>query len=115
MTSDTVKTDFILQAIYSNLEEPLPDDILINNANLTNGHVEGADSEQRAPTIDNEIPDNIREESLITEVKDILPHLGDGFILKCLQHYEFNAERVINSLLEDNLAEPLKGNRSLLL
>ncbi|XP_013140995.1 PREDICTED: activating signal cointegrator 1 complex subunit 2 [Papilio polytes] len=114
---DTVKTDFILQAIYSNLEEPLPDDILINNANLTNGHVESADSEQRAlpaPTIDNEIPDNIREESLITEVKDILPHLGDGFILKCLQHYGFNAERVINSLLEDNLAEPLKAlDRSL--
>ncbi|KPJ12859.1 Activating signal cointegrator 1 complex subunit 2 [Papilio machaon] len=112
---DTVKTDFILQAIYSNLEEPLPDDILTNNAStLTNGHLETIDDAQPGPATDNEIPDNIREESLISEVKDILPHLGDGFILKCLQHYGFNAERVINSLLEDNLAEPLRAlDRSL--
>jgi activating signal cointegrator complex subunit 2 len=42
-------------------------------------------------------------------VKDILPHLGDGFILKCLKHYGFNAARVINSILEDNLDKSLRG------
>ncbi|XP_072944768.1 activating signal cointegrator 1 complex subunit 2 [Epargyreus clarus] len=106
---DTVKTDFILQAIYSNIDEPVPEDLLASNTEvLTNGHVETIDHEP-GPSRDIEIPDNIREESLISEVKDILPHLGDGFILKCLQHYGFNSERVINSLLEGTLAESLKG------
>ncbi|CAB3230207.1 unnamed protein product [Arctia plantaginis] len=104
---DTVKTDFILQAIYSNLDEPAPD-MPTPTPQMTNGH--GSHIEPEAtPTRDTEIPDNVREESLISEVKDILPHLGDGFILKCLQHYGFNAERVINSILEGNLAEPLTG------
>ncbi|XP_075980422.1 activating signal cointegrator 1 complex subunit 2 [Anticarsia gemmatalis] len=101
---DSVKTDFILQAIYSNLDEPIPDIRHAPPPQLTNGH-----TEQEATPTDTEIPDNVREESLISEVKDILPHLGDGFILKCLQHYGFNAERVINSILEGNLAEPLRG------
>ncbi|KAM3959656.1 activating signal cointegrator 1 complex subunit 2 [Aphomia sociella] len=103
---DSVKTDFILQAIYSNLDEPVPE-IVNHNAVTTNGHVETIELEA-GPSRDNEIPDNIREESLISEVKDILPHLGDGYILKCLQHYGFNSERVINSILEDNLAESLR-------
>ncbi|KAJ8712099.1 hypothetical protein PYW07_004941 [Mythimna separata] len=104
---DTVKTDFILQAIYSNLDEPIPE---LGSSHapppeiLTNGHADPTPT----PT-DTEIPDNVREESLISEVKDILPHLGDGFILKCLKHYGFNAERVINSILEDNLDQSLRG------
>ncbi|XP_068617826.1 activating signal cointegrator 1 complex subunit 2 [Battus philenor] len=105
---DSVKTDFILQAIYSNLDEPIPEDVLTNASAMMNGDVVTTDNIQ--PTsIDNEIPDDVKEESLISEVKDILPHLGDGFILKCLKHYGFNTERVINSLLEGTLAEPLKG------
>ncbi|KAF9421266.1 hypothetical protein HW555_002738 [Spodoptera exigua] len=103
---DTVKTDFILQAIYSNLDEPVPE-LPAPTEKLTNGHIDTTPT-QNTPK-DAEIPDNVREESLISEVKDILPHLGDGFILKCLQHYGFNAERVINSILEDNLAEPLRA------
>ncbi|XP_053611011.1 activating signal cointegrator 1 complex subunit 2 isoform X2 [Plodia interpunctella] len=102
---DPVKTDFILQAIYANIDEPIPENLLTNSEPVTNGHVETTDNQPR----DNEIPNDVREESLISEVKDILPHLGDGFILKCLKHYGFNAERVINSILEGNLAEPLQG------
>ncbi|KAL0821479.1 hypothetical protein ABMA28_004948 [Loxostege sticticalis] len=106
---DTVKTDFILQAIYSNLDEPIPESVITSEP-ITNGHSETIDNTtDTPPTRDNEIPDSVREESLISEVKDILPHLGDGFILKCLKHYGFNAARVINSILEDNLAEPLRG------
>ncbi|CAH2238345.1 activating signal cointegrator 1 complex subunit 2 [Pararge aegeria] len=106
---DSVKTDFILQAIYSNIDE---DDIkpegIQTTDKLTNGHVETIDN---GPTTskDNDIPDKIREQSLISEVKDILPHLGDGFILKCLQHYGFSSERVINAVLEDTLADSLRG------
>lgn len=108
--SDSVKTDFILQAIYSNIddEEFKKEDVRTTDT-LTNGHVETTDN---IPTTskDHDIPDKIREESLISEVKDILPHLGDGFILKCLQHYGFNSERVINAVLEDTLENNLRGN-----
>lgn len=72
-----------------------------------NGDVDHIDLNP-GPSSTNDIPDNIKEESLITEVKDILPHLGDGFIQKCLQYYDYKTERVINSILEDSLAEPLK-------
>ncbi|XP_041982211.1 activating signal cointegrator 1 complex subunit 2 [Aricia agestis] len=104
---DPVKTDFILQAIYSNIDEPVPEETIANTNPVPNGHVETIDNP--GPSKDNEIPDNIKEESLISEVKDILPHLGDGFILKCLKHYGFNAERVINSVLEDTLADSLRA------
>ncbi|XP_063537394.1 activating signal cointegrator 1 complex subunit 2 [Cydia strobilella] len=100
---DPVKTDFILQAIYSNLDEPIPEP-------LTNGHSDPSpDPTNPPPSMDNEIPVDIRQESLISEVRDILPHLGDGFILKCLEHYGFNSERVINSILEDTLDASLRG------
>ncbi|CAH0679965.1 unnamed protein product [Chilo suppressalis] len=111
---DPVKTDFILQAIYCNLDENAPENGMMNynSEPITNGHVETIENgvaDGPGTSRENEIPDSVREESLISEVKDILPHLGDGYILKCLQHYGFNAARVINSILEDNLAEPLKG------
>ncbi|XP_063625710.1 activating signal cointegrator 1 complex subunit 2 [Cydia splendana] len=100
---DPVKTDFILQAIYSNLDEPIPEP-------LTNGHSDPSpDPPNPPPALDHEIPIDIRQESLISEVRDILPHLGDGFILKCLEHYGFNSERVINSILEDTLDASLRG------
>ncbi|CAH0720515.1 unnamed protein product, partial [Brenthis ino] len=107
---DTVKTDFILQAIYSNIDEPIPEELINSHTidNLTNGHIESIDNAP-GPSKDNEIPDSIREQSLISEVKDILPHLGDGYVLKCLQHYSFSAERVINAILEDTLADSLRG------
>ncbi|KAJ0174838.1 hypothetical protein K1T71_009946 [Dendrolimus kikuchii] len=104
---DSVKTDFILQAIYSNLDDPVSETIRSQPQTITNGHIETIDNEPGP--FKEDIPDNIKEESLISEVRDLLPHLGDGFILKCLKHYGFNAERVINVILEDNLAEPLRG------
>ncbi|VVC95631.1 unnamed protein product [Leptidea sinapis] len=109
LSRDTVKTDFILQAIYSNLHEdqPEPTHIEKQEHRQLNGHVETRDS-RPGPSTDNELPDEIKEQSLISEVKDILPHLGDGFILKCLKYYDFNVERVISSVLEGNLAESLR-------
>ncbi|XP_078062843.1 activating signal cointegrator 1 complex subunit 2 [Mustelus asterias] len=46
-------------------------------------------------------------ESLISQVKDILPHLGEGFILECLEEYNYNAEKVINNILEDKIVPSL--------
>ncbi|KAM6193496.1 activating signal cointegrator 1 complex subunit 2 isoform 1-T2 [Sarcoramphus papa] len=42
-------------------------------------------------------------DSLISQVKDLLPDLGEGFILACLEEYGYNAEQVINNILEDKL------------
>ncbi|KAM4708013.1 activating signal cointegrator 1 complex subunit 2 isoform 2-T2 [Discoglossus pictus] len=48
-------------------------------------------------------------DSLVTQVKDLLPDLGEGFIVSCLEEYGHNAEKVINNLLEDNLSPSLQG------
>ncbi|KAM6052625.1 activating signal cointegrator 1 complex subunit 2 isoform 1-T2 [Chlamydotis macqueenii] len=42
-------------------------------------------------------------DSLISQVKDLLPDLGEGFILACLEEYSYSAEQVINNILEDKL------------
>uniref|UniRef100_A0A8C5TX85 Activating signal cointegrator 1 complex subunit 2 n=1 Tax=Malurus cyaneus samueli TaxID=2593467 RepID=A0A8C5TX85_9PASS len=42
-------------------------------------------------------------DSLISQVKDLLPELGEGFILACLEEYGYDTEQVINNILEDKL------------
>ncbi|XP_001944181.1 activating signal cointegrator 1 complex subunit 2 isoform X1 [Acyrthosiphon pisum] len=51
--------------------------------------------------------ENARLRSLINNVKDLLPHLGDGFIQKCLEYYDMDSEKVINMVLEDCLPSEL--------
>ncbi|XP_055972500.1 activating signal cointegrator 1 complex subunit 2 isoform X1 [Sorex fumeus] len=46
-------------------------------------------------------------DSLISQVKDLLPDLGEGFILACLEHYSYDPEQVINNILEERLAPSL--------
>ncbi|XP_070760584.1 activating signal cointegrator 1 complex subunit 2 [Enoplosus armatus] len=46
-------------------------------------------------------------ESLLSCIKDLLPDLGEGFLLACLQEYNYNSELVINNILEDRLAPNL--------
>ncbi|XP_036908362.1 activating signal cointegrator 1 complex subunit 2 isoform X1 [Sturnira hondurensis] len=46
-------------------------------------------------------------DSLISQVKDLLPDLGEGFILACLEHYGYDPEQVINNILEERLAPAL--------
>ncbi|XP_069475387.1 activating signal cointegrator 1 complex subunit 2 isoform X2 [Ambystoma mexicanum] len=47
-------------------------------------------------------------DSLVTQVKDLLPDLGEGFVLACLEEYNCNVEQVINNLLEDRLSPALQ-------
>uniref|UniRef100_A0A8C3UMM0 Activating signal cointegrator 1 complex subunit 2 n=1 Tax=Catharus ustulatus TaxID=91951 RepID=A0A8C3UMM0_CATUS len=46
-------------------------------------------------------------DSLISQVKDLLPDLGEGFILACLEEYGYDTEQVINNILEDKLVPHL--------
>lgn len=51
----------------------------------------------------------VEMDSLVSQVKDLLPDLGDGFILSCLEEYAYDPEKVINNLLEENLTARLQG------
>uniref|UniRef100_A0A8C1JAK0 Activating signal cointegrator 1 complex subunit 2 n=1 Tax=Cyprinus carpio TaxID=7962 RepID=A0A8C1JAK0_CYPCA len=46
-------------------------------------------------------------ESLLSSIRDLLPDLGEGFILACLEEYGYNSELVINNILEDKLSPSL--------
>uniref|UniRef100_A0A8C7Y7K3 Activating signal cointegrator 1 complex subunit 2 n=1 Tax=Oryzias sinensis TaxID=183150 RepID=A0A8C7Y7K3_9TELE len=46
-------------------------------------------------------------DSLLSCIRDLLPDLGEGFLLACLQEYNYNAELVINNILEDRLPPAL--------
>lgn len=46
-------------------------------------------------------------DSLLFAIKDLLPDLGDGFLLACLQEYNYSSEMVINNILEDRLSAAL--------
>lgn len=52
--------------------------------------------------------------SLVSHVQDLLPGLGDGFVILCLEEFNYDVEQVINLLLEDNLPPSLQSiNRNL--
>lgn len=46
-------------------------------------------------------------DALVLQVKDLFSNLGDGFILSCLEHFDYSPEHLINCLLEDNLPSQL--------
>ncbi|KXS20143.1 hypothetical protein M427DRAFT_131541 [Gonapodya prolifera JEL478] len=56
----------------------------------------------------------ITRTSLISQVRDLFPHLGEGFVEAGLAQFEDNAELLIMKILEDDLPAPLaKLDRSL--
>ena len=46
-------------------------------------------------------------ESLLSHISELLPDLGEGFLLACLQQYGYSSELVINNILEERLAPDL--------
>lgn len=48
-------------------------------------------------------PSGVEVASLISTVRDLLPYLGEGFVEKCLSHYDWKVDDVVNALLEANL------------
>lgn len=58
--------------------------------------------------------DEVELFSMVTHIQDLLPGLGDGFVILCLEELNYDVEQVINLLLEDNLPPSLQNaNRSL--
>lgn len=52
---------------------------------------------------------DVELESMVSHIKDLLPDLGEGFIIKCLEEFAFDVEKVICLILEDKLPEHLKS------
>lgn len=48
-------------------------------------------------------------DSLLSSVQDLLPDLGEGFLLACLEEYGYNSELVINNILEERLSPRLSA------
>ena len=46
---------------------------------------------------------------MVTHIQDILPDLGEGFLIKCLEELNYDVEKVISSLLEDSLPPSLQA------
>ena len=58
--------------------------------------------------------DEVEIDSFISQVRDLLPHLGEGFVQACLEYFDYSPEQVINTLLEENLPPHLaKMDRNL--
>lgn len=56
----------------------------------------------------------IELDSLTSSVKDLFPELGDGFIRLCLEEYNYDCEKVVGAILENNLSPALQNlDRSL--
>ncbi|TPX32202.1 hypothetical protein SmJEL517_g04645 [Synchytrium microbalum] len=65
-------------------------------------HNDGIPSYSEVPPLDEEY---IRRSSLISQVQDLFPELGEGFIEACLLAFNNNAETVIMKILEDDLPD----------
>ncbi|XP_050522680.1 activating signal cointegrator 1 complex subunit 2 isoform X2 [Daktulosphaira vitifoliae] len=64
-------------------------------------------SESQVEKLTNNSFENAKLQSLISDVKDLLPHLGEGFIQLCLEYYDMNSEKVISMVLENSLPPEL--------
>jgi len=49
----------------------------------------------------------VQLESLISQIRDFLPELGDGFLAACLEYYNYKVDQVLNAVLEENLPPSL--------
>ncbi|KAL9104344.1 MAG: hypothetical protein Q9163_000690 [Psora crenata] len=51
---------------------------------------------------------HVHKMSLITQIQDLFPDLGPGFVVKLLDHYNDDTEQITADLLEDNLPQHLR-------
>uniref|UniRef100_A0A0B7AGQ0 CUE domain-containing protein n=1 Tax=Arion vulgaris TaxID=1028688 RepID=A0A0B7AGQ0_9EUPU len=52
-------------------------------------------------------PSDVEIESLITSIKDLFPHLGEGFLEIALEELDWNQEKTVSCILEEKLPPSL--------
>ncbi|BES87531.1 activating signal cointegrator 1 complex subunit 2 [Nesidiocoris tenuis] len=112
---DNIKYNFLLESLTACLNKPtksgdsshkIASNSKPNNTDSSSASQGEAPPKASVPVGTSGDTDGIF--SKIFEVRDCLPHLGDGFIFKCLEHYNMSPSVVINAILEDTLPENLK-------
>uniref|UniRef100_A0A8C1CN09 Activating signal cointegrator 1 complex subunit 2 n=2 Tax=Cyprinus carpio TaxID=7962 RepID=A0A8C1CN09_CYPCA len=104
-SQDDTRTSYLLQGVESAWECVGKKRSFPSSAN----HSAGAKSKTVCTVSAGEL------ESLLCHIRDLLPDLGEGFILACLEEYGYNSELVINNVLEDKLSPSLdKLDRAML-
>uniref|UniRef100_A0A665TX51 CUE domain-containing protein n=1 Tax=Echeneis naucrates TaxID=173247 RepID=A0A665TX51_ECHNA len=136
---DETRTSYLLQGVESAWESvgrrklPNPSSLLSSNQGAVGGaaaassasfppqEVAGGEAMMDVPRRGNNVSfgavcslSSAELESLLSCIRDLLPDLGEGFLLACLEEYNYNSELVINNILEDRLAPSLdKLDRSM--
>ncbi|BFZ15923.1 hypothetical protein BsWGS_18962 [Bradybaena similaris] len=54
-------------------------------------------------------PSDVEIESLISSVKDLFPHIGEGFVEIALEELDWDQERVVSCILEEKLPPSLQA------
>ncbi|KAL6114878.1 ascc2 [Pungitius sinensis] len=70
------------------------------------GPPQGAEATSDVPGKGNNVSE-AEQESLLSCIRDLLPDLGEGFLLACLREYNYSSELVINNILEGRLTPGL--------
>ncbi|XP_044591557.1 activating signal cointegrator 1 complex subunit 2 isoform X2 [Cotesia glomerata] len=103
---DEAKENFIKRSISEVILKTQPARVKKNSV-VSQDATPGPSNYEPAPSVsDNGSVPNLRK--CIRDVKDVMCDLGDGFIQKCLAHYNYNTAAVINAIFEDNLPNELK-------
>eukprot|EP01027_Heterolobosea_sp_BB2_P017952 GEZU01025367.1.p1 GENE.GEZU01025367.1~~GEZU01025367.1.p1 ORF type:complete len:507 (-),score=157.36 GEZU01025367.1:84-1604(-) len=61
---------------------------------------------QQFPTLDGgtqTMPSGAALASQVQAIRDLFPHLSEGYVYECLKYFNFNVEHTINNILENNL------------
>ncbi len=101
---DSVRVKYLLDGV-KNTRSELETKVLIaeeRKFQMENSPQVVTSSEDKVHEVKEELP-AVEMDSLVSQVRDLLPDLGPGFVQKCLQYFDNNPETVINSILEDNL------------
>ncbi|XP_023216586.1 activating signal cointegrator 1 complex subunit 2-like isoform X1 [Centruroides sculpturatus] len=131
VTLDSTSIDYILSGIYSSYEllgkpivyKTVPIISSVNSAKQSNEINQIPESLPNSEICSDSVLDGacatpklegVELDSLVTQVLDVLGHLGEGFVEQCLEYYNYDAEKVISALLDDTLPSSLnKLDRSM--
>ncbi|KAK9762384.1 hypothetical protein K7432_011915, partial [Basidiobolus ranarum] len=73
--------------------------------------LQSKESISQAPSsapVETDLNTYVKRSSFISQIQDLFPHLGDGFLEACLIEFNDDVERVIMLLLEDSLPSNLQ-------
>jgi hypothetical protein len=112
--NDLSRIEFTLASLHflaEQIDRTLTD-CIFHGSTATPGNADGESVLERWPAMQQittaEDLEYVARSSLITQVQELFPDFGDGFIDACLLHYDGDAERLISALCEGQLPPELE-------